>query len=98
MALFDEQLITEITTLLLQRQQQFATALGGDAASVDPEEAPIANSVRLLVQIANGELIRGEARRTQVEAVEGALCTLHDLLFGTALGTHIADSQRFLAE
>ena len=91
MALFGEPLHTEVISLVTRRHQQLTELL--DVAQ--PRETsvstsgvtPIERMLTLLIQIANGEIIRGEASRRTVEQVETALATLHDLLFGTVYGT-----------
>jgi len=88
MALFDEQIVTNILTLLQQQQQQLTAALGLEETDAPTQRAnaPIAVAVQLLICIANGEISRGEAPRTTVRQGEAALQALHNLLFGTAYG------------
>ena len=86
MALFNEQIIQEIATMLARRYQQMGEMLGMPAGQIDPANAPITDTLHLLIQIANGEIIRGEAAREVVMQVDRTLAMLHDLLFGTVLG------------
>jgi len=86
MALFREEIITEIVTQLAQHHQQLGQALGQVDIQSFPPDAPIVTALQLLVRIANGELSRGGASNATVAQAEEALALLHALFFGTALG------------
>ncbi|GHO85768.1 hypothetical protein [Dictyobacter formicarum] len=83
MALFDDTLIEEITTLLQQRHHTLAGAL---AISVRPllegEASPLRRDLWLLIGIANGEFKRS---RETVREAELALARVQELLLGNAL-------------
>ncbi len=86
MALFTEQIMTEVIAQLAQRHQQLGESLGKTDDNVTSPDAPIVIALQLLMRIANGEISRGEAPWATVEQAEDALLMLHELLFGTAIG------------
>lgn len=90
MALFGEPLHTEVISLVTRRHQQLAALLdvaqSGETSAPTSDSTALTVTLTLLIQIANGEIIRGEATRGTVAQVEAALATLHDLLFGTVYG------------
>ncbi len=93
MALFTDELIQTITTLVRQQQQTLGEALGaplcaGKTASVDAQ-SPLARDVALLIQIANGEHQRTQTPTATIQAVELALQRLLALLLGNALHTQV---------
>ena len=91
MALFTDKFIQAITGLVFTWQQQATAALGLPLASSPPADgstaSPLQQQLQLLVQIANGELLRSNAPRQTVQQVETALNALLDLLLGNPLGT-----------
>lgn len=88
MALFDEQLITDTTELIETHRRRFAVALSEPEPDTEPVVLSLHAALRLLMQVANGELSRTEASPALVADVEGALDAIRDLLFGTAYGIH----------
>lgn len=74
MALFDDALAQEITMLVRQQQQELAMALGASGS--------LADDLKLLIQVANGECSRSVEMVRQVEV---ALERVVKLLTGNAL-------------
>lgn len=91
MALFTDTLITEITTLVTRREVHLAAALGKISTPITednvPGNMPLGQHLQLLIKIANGELLRGEASKALIKQVEIANDELIDILLGTPLGT-----------
>jgi hypothetical protein len=91
MALFGDALAREITFLVERRHEQLGTALGASPAqtvAVAPDEqTPLRRDLKLLIAVANGELMRTDAG---VRRVELALGRVLDLLLGNALGGNAA--------
>jgi len=89
MALFTHTLIDEITDLITAWHQQIGKALGqpGTPATLatDSATAPLRQHLSLLIQVANGELIRGQASPALLEQVTTALAAVLDLLLGNPL-------------
>jgi hypothetical protein len=87
MALFGDALAREITTLVERRHEQLGAALGTQSAQVATasayEQTPLRRDLKLLIAVANGELMRTDAG---VRRVELALGRVLDLLLGNALG------------
>lgn len=89
MALYTESFIQEIIGLVAHWQQALGTALGQPATpSTDLGTStvnPLQQKLTLLIQVANGELTRGNAPTATVQQVEGALQDLLKLLLGNPL-------------
>ncbi|MCE7983522.1 MAG: hypothetical protein DYG89_20305 [Caldilinea sp. CFX5] len=89
MALYTERFIQEITGLVAQWQKELGAALGqpspppngGDTSAPNPLQQKLA----LLIQVANGELTRGNTSKATVQQVETALQDLLRLLLGNSL-------------
>lgn len=86
MALFNEKLAQEITTLIRQRYQKLGAALGEtdaqERADQQDEPSELQSDLKLLIGVANGEYQRTDV---MVSEVELALRRLMDLLLGNAL-------------
>lgn len=91
MALFTDALIDEIAGVIATRCQVLSTAVGQatppTVGDVSRAAAPLRQQLSLLMQVANGELLRSQADRQIVQQVESALNALLDLLLGNPLGT-----------
>ena len=88
MALFTEQFIQKLYTLVEARQQETAAALGLPAIACTAHQqltSPLYQQARRLVRVANGEITRGNATTETVEQIALALDTLLDLLLGNPL-------------
>lgn len=89
MALYTERFIQAVTACVVDWQQELSAALG--QPSVTPHEtdrltpSPLQQTLTLLVQVANGELPRGNAPKATVQCVETALQELLRLLLGNPL-------------
>lgn len=86
MALFDDRLAQEITTLLRQRYQELGTALGKlseqERSDQSDEPGALQRDLKLLIAVANGEQSRTDEA---VRRVELALTRLVELLLGNVL-------------
>jgi len=86
MALFDDRLAQEITTLLRQRYQELGTALGKlseqERSDQSDEPSALQYDLKLLIAVANGKYSRTDET---VRRVELALTRLVELLLGNAL-------------
>lgn len=87
MALFTEQIITDTIALIEQRYHRFEATIS-DNNNLTSSTLPLRKALQLLVQVGNGEMSRAEASSALVADIEGALGTVHDMLFGTAYGIH----------
>ncbi len=84
MALFGAALVEQVTDLLRQHHAALGIALGhAEQPAEQHAETPLGHDLRLLIQVANGELARTDAA---VLCVEAALQAVLGLLSGTALG------------
>ncbi len=89
-ALFNDSHIAAVLERVQKRQQELAAALGLPPQTAEPSAAPpLAHDLHLLIQIANGEMLRAHATPAQLEQVEQALQRLLDLLLGNALAAPI---------
>ena len=89
MALFGETFAREVTSLVERRHGELGAALGVQPeqavqAALD-EQTPLRRDLKLLIAVANGELMRTDAA---VRRVELALGRVMDLLLGNALGSN----------
>jgi len=89
MALYGDPLIEEIIMLVAAWQQALGVALGRPPAPVDAAQlaapSPLQQKLALLIQVANGELTRGNTAKATVQEVEAALQDLLRLLLGNPL-------------
>jgi hypothetical protein len=89
MALFKEVFVQEIAALVCQRQKELSGALGivpvHDGADQLNATAPLRRDLELLMQVTNGEMMRGDASKSMLDSVEEALRRLVGLLFGNVL-------------
>ncbi|GCE07349.1 hypothetical protein [Dictyobacter aurantiacus] len=84
MALFDDTLIEEITTLITQRHRTLEDALGiSSRPRLGDEASPLRRDLWLLIGIANGEFRRSDEQT--VQQAEQALARVQNLLLGNAL-------------
>jgi hypothetical protein len=99
MALFSDALIEEISGLVCQRHHELGMALGKVTAQADQaqsnEQSSLRHDLELLIQVANGKYLRGNATETLLQRVDLALRNLLGLLLGNALGTHLAIPDEF---
>ncbi|MCC6455697.1 MAG: hypothetical protein IT328_12175 [Caldilineaceae bacterium] len=99
MALFGDALIEEISGLVGKRHRELGMALGKVTAQADQAQAdaptPLQRDLALLIQVANGEYLRGNASETLLQRVDLALRNLLGLLLGNALETHITIPDEF---
>ena len=93
MALFSEAFIQEIGQRVRQHQRELAQALGDNILQTEQEQlgtdSPLRQDLELLMSIANGEYLRGEAKTEMLYQVEAALQRLVELLFGNVLRSHV---------
>jgi hypothetical protein len=91
MALFNEALIHNITTLVRSRHAVLSQALGVPSTSAEDEAgsepSPLQRDLALLIAVANGQQLRAHATAATLQEVEAAFRRLVDLLLGNALGT-----------
>lgn len=90
MALFDQSIVDTICNQIVQHHASTSTMLGlskSDSELVVPSDAPLLQSLHMLVSIANGEQIRGEATKGYVQDVESALSRVQEALFSNAMQT-----------
>lgn len=93
MALFDDTLIEEITTLLQQRHRTLGDTLGISVRPLLEDEAsPLRRDLWLLIGITNGEFKRSSET---VQEAELALTRLQDLLLGNALHSRVLFPDNF---
>ncbi|MEZ4730407.1 MAG: hypothetical protein R3E79_25045 [Caldilineaceae bacterium] len=89
MALYTNTFIQETIALVAAWQQELGAALGQPATpatDLDGSTAsPLHQNLALLIQVANGELARGNATKATVQQVEAALQDLLRLLLGSPL-------------
>lgn len=88
MALFTNTFVQEITQRVATWQQTIGSALGQPTIpTVEPHAAdsPLHQQLTLLVQVANGELTRGNAAKATVQQVEAALANVLHILLGNGL-------------
>jgi hypothetical protein len=93
MALFNHTHIQAIMAHVQQQQHVLSEALAAPSTLEQPmqvdEQSPLYSDLSLLIQVANGEHIRGQATPTTVQAVELALKRLLKLLLGNALHYYV---------
>ncbi|MDP4229072.1 MAG: hypothetical protein Q8916_01555 [Bacteroidota bacterium] len=85
MALFKEKLTTEILNLVTKRYEKFESALGKKPSTEDSEASEkltIADDMKLLIAVANGEITRSAVMMARVE---GALKRILDLLLSNSM-------------
>jgi hypothetical protein len=77
--------------LVRQQHKRLGQAVGAQVENVpgqdSPPDTPLHNEVRLLVQVANGEMLRAHTPPAILAQVESALHHLLELLLGNALQT-----------
>lgn len=96
MGLFSEQLIDDVLTIVQRRYISLGRALGIDTTQAIPGgAAPLREQLKLLIQVANGEIARSGAMRETDRAVEAALAALLDALTANALGLHVPLTDAF---
>jgi hypothetical protein len=93
MALFNQAIVQEITTLVRQRHQELGAALG-EAQTQERqndlgEQGTLGHALNLLVRVANGEYHRSEATPALVRRIELAINHVLGLLLGNALHSQV---------
>jgi hypothetical protein len=99
MALFQETFVQKINQLVWQRHRELALALGNTGLPDEPQplsaDAPLRQTLELLIRVANGEYIRSRASHATLDEIETTLKQFVELLFGNVLHTHIQIPDEF---
>jgi hypothetical protein len=99
MGLFTERLIDEALATVARQHRALGSALGTQVAhgQATPQDlsGPLRAQLRLLLQVANGELARSRVAPEMERTVETALAALLDALTSNALGLHVPLTDAF---
>lgn len=95
MALFSNDLIDRIIASIHRQHTALGAALGLEPAGPPAEDGPLRAQLRLLLQVANGEIARSRASRKVEREVEQALSATLGALCGNALGLHVPLDEAF---
>jgi hypothetical protein len=99
MGLFTEYLIDHVLTAVVRQHRTLGSALGAqldhDQSTPQAASGPLREQLALLLQVANGELARSNARPETEHAIETALAALLDALTSNALGLHVPLTDAF---
>lgn len=89
MALFTEKFLEDVVGQVAARQQKVGRALGQPSNATPTSESagvgPLQERLRLLMQIANGEMLRTDASKAELHRVEEALQYVLQMLLGSPL-------------
>jgi hypothetical protein len=99
MGLFTETLIDEVLATVARQHRVLGSALGTQVVhgQATPQDlpGPLREQLRLLLQVANGELARSRVAPETEQRIEAALAALLDALTSNALGLHVPLTDAF---
>ncbi len=100
MSLFNDKIIHEIFRIVLQHQQMLSRALGSSEHSEQAlydllPHSPLYADLTLLIRIANGEVSRTQATKSDLQHVENTLLRIQEMLVGNALHLPVKFSDSF---